>query len=78
MSVEQSDIWMAGDGPQTPSSPQSTQSESNSDHHDSVEKPKVGNLPPIPSVGPKVPLDKVYLMGIQAATFYEVILCPRY
>ncbi|KIM91348.1 hypothetical protein PILCRDRAFT_126844 [Piloderma croceum F 1598] len=72
MSVEQSDIWMAGDGPQTP------QSESDSDSDHSVEKqypPKVGESsvprPPIPSVGPKVPLDKVYLMGTQAAIFYK-------
>jgi hypothetical protein len=74
MSVEQSDIWMTGDGPQTPSSPQSIQSESDDDHG-TVEKhrPKDSDLPPIPSVGPKVNLDKVYLMGTQAAIFYEVL-----
>ena len=66
MSVDQD--WMASDGPKTPSSPQSIQSDVD---HSETPRPKT-NLPPITSVGPKVPFEKVYLMGYQAAIFYEV------
>ena len=58
----------------TPS--RSTQSSSDGDHGPSekTSRPnKDSHAPPIESVGPKVPLDKVYLMGTQAAVFYEVL-----
>ena len=53
----------------------SFQSESDDDHGASEKQPcpKDPNLPPILSVGPKVPLDKVYLIGTQVAIFYEVL-----
>jgi hypothetical protein len=73
MSSEQPD--MGSDGPETPSSPPSIHSDIIDVDRGASEKTSRPNKdsPPIESVGPKVPLDKVYLMGTQAAIFYEVL-----